>query len=141
MVLVFYVSVVFPHFCLLLQSIWLIYLFINCNFENHISLLLRWHSLLWKLLEKCILLFYQKRFNFWFSRRCTMIHGMSPHPFRKLGGHWWILNCCNFFISLNLHFLKFDENFNENFTLFLEFPYLFLWFFFLCSCPQSWAWN
>ena len=33
-----------------------------------------------KLLENCILLFYHKRFKFWFSVRYTMIDGMSPVP-------------------------------------------------------------
>ena len=46
-------------------------------------------SCLQKLLEKYILLFYQKRLKFWFSRRYTIIHSMSTLPkIWGLGGEW-----------------------------------------------------
>ena len=119
-------------------------------------------SCLQKLLEKLILLFYQNKFKF-ISVRYTMIDGMSPLPKIGSSDEFWavlilggwsflklhrvdaishfrlVLFCTyvvtqefNFFISLNLHFL----NFNENFKFSTKFSKFFLWFFFLCNCPE-----
>ena len=68
------------------------YLFINCRIPNHFQLLYDNIQVLAKITVKFILLFYQKRFKFWFSRRQIITHGMRA-PFLKLGRCWWILNC------------------------------------------------
>ena len=68
------------------------YLFINCRIPNHFRLLYDNIQVLAKITVKFILLFYQKRFKFWFSRRQIITHGMRA-PFLKLGRCWWILNC------------------------------------------------
>ena len=112
-------------------------------------------SYLQKLLEKCILLFYQKKVpssGFLWGIQWLMVRATLPKIRWRGGGggadgFWTVIipggwyffahkllykDFISCFISLNLHFLKF----NENFTFFSKFIYCFLSFFFLWNCPE-----
>ena len=137
----------FAYFCLLLQSVWLIwYLFISCKMTNHISLLLKWYSAVCKLLENCILLFYQKKFKFWFSGRHTMIYGMSPLPKIRRGadefwtviipGDWSFWNSRELYLLNLMKILHFSQNFSN-----FSFGFSFYANTQKCCLQQSWAWH
>ena len=137
----------FAYFCLLLQSVWLIwYLFISCKMTNHISLLLKWYSAVCKLLENCILLFYQKKFKFWFSGRHTMIYGMSPLPKIRRGadefwtviipGDWSFWNSRELYLLNLMKILHFSRNFSN-----FSFGFSFYANTQKCCLQQSWAWH
>ena len=70
------------------------YLFINCRIPNHFQLLYDDIQLLAKITVKFILLFYQKRFKFCFSRR--QIITWYDSPLSKIGEKSFFTEPCNF---------------------------------------------